>query len=358
MTRRYRLPLFIVLLVIALLVGLRLMLPGIIRQQLNTRMADMGDYSGHIRDVDLHLWRGAYALQGLTVNKVSGKVPVPLLNAPAMDISLSWHALWHGAIRARVDFEQPILNFVDGAGHADTQAGTGVDWRTQLQKLVPIRLDRVRVDDGTVTFRNFVSQPRVDLKARHVNAVATNLTNADRRDGERVAHFEATAQILDGASLRASADFDPLAQFRQFHFQLRVLHVDLTHANSLARAYAGLDFASGHGDYVMELNARHGQLDGYAKPLFKDMKIFSWKQDVEDSHEGPLRAAWETVAQGVTWLFKNHSQNQFATRVPIHGRIDDEQLGTPQAILNVLRNAFVKAYTPNLEHLRPAPRDR
>ncbi|NII10867.1 DUF748 domain-containing protein [Oleiagrimonas sp. C23AA] len=356
MKRRYRLPLTILLVVVVLLLAIRLALPDIVRHELNARMADMGDYSGHIDDVDLHLWRGAYSLDGLTITKVSGKVPVPLLDTPHMNISLSWHALWHGAIRAKVDFKRPVLNFVDGSGHSDTQAGTGVDWRVQLQKLVPIQLDQVRVDNGTVTFHNFISKPRVDLKATEVDAVATNLTNASRKDGARVATFRADAKILGGAPLHAKAAFDPLSHMKNFSFQLRVLHIDLTKANSLARAYAGLDFDSGHGDFVMELDAKHGHLDGYAKPLFKDMKIFSWKQDVEKGHEGPLHAAWEAVAQGVTWLFKNHEKNQFATRVPIHGSIDDKKLGTMQAVVNVLHNAFVKAYTPQLEHLKPAPK--
>jgi hypothetical protein len=43
-----------------------------------------------------------------------------------------------------------------------------------------------------------------------------------------------------------------------------------------------------------------------------------------------------------------------ATRVPISGRIDDKRLDTLQAILGVLRNAFVKACIPQLKKLKPA----
>ena len=53
-------------------------------------------------------------------------------------------------------------------------------------------------------------------------------------------------------------------------------------------------------------------------------------------------------------LFENHANDQFATRVPISGRIDDKQLDTSQAIIGVLRNAFIKAYTPQLKKLKPA----
>lgn len=355
MRRRGRITLWIVLALIVALVALRVALPSIVQQTLNQRMDSMGAYHGHVDAVGLHLWRGAYSLDGLEIVKVSGSVPAPLLKTRRVDIKLSWHALAHGAIRASVDFQEPVLNFVDGRGEADSQAGTGVNWRAQLEQLVPIRLDEVKVHDGTITFRNFVSEPRVDLQATRVNATINNLTNADRSTQRRVAHMDASGRILGNAPVETSASFDPLGELDDFDFKLQVRDIQLIDFNDLARAYAKLDFASGNGTFVMELEASDGLLDGYAKPLFHDMKIFSWKQDVEDAHKNPLSLAWEALAHGVTSIFKNHEQNQFATRIPISGRIDDRKLGVWHAIVNVLHNAFVKAYTPQLEQLKPAP---
>jgi hypothetical protein len=170
--------------------------------------------------------------------------------------------------------------------------------------------------------------------------------------------MRATAQVLGEAPLETSASFDPLGNAVDFTFKLRILHIDLTRLNDLARAYARLDFESGKGDFVMELNARDGRLDGYAKPLFHDMQIFSWKQDVEEEHENPFEVAWQAIAEGITSIFTNHGKDQFATRVPISGSIYDKEIGTWRAIINVLHNAFVKAYTPQLENLKPAPRDK
>jgi hypothetical protein len=283
---------------------------------------------------------------------------VPLLDARRTDIALSWRALSHGVLRGKLDFTGATLNFVDGGGKGDSQTGKGVDWRDKLQLLTPMRLDELNVHDGTVTFRNFVSSPRVDLKMTQVEGTAVNLTNADRRGGRRVADLHATARVLGDAPLETWASFDPLERGGDFGFQLAVHEVKLVRANDLARAYAGLDFAGGEGDFTMELQAKDGRLDGYAKPLFKGLKIFSWKQDVEQEKKNPLKLAWEAVAQGVTSVFKNHAQDQFATRVPISGRIDDKRLGLFPSVLGVLRNAFVKAYSPALEHLPDAPESK
>lgn len=355
MTFRFRRHLGVLLVLLAVLLVVRAVLPYVVRHYLNARMDRMGDYHGQIADIDLHLWRGAYSIDRLRIVKRTGQPGVPLLDAPRTDISLSWRALSHGVLRGKIDFHEPTVNFVDGRGKGDSQTGKGVDWRAKLRMLTPIRLDEVNVHDGTVTFRNFVSRPRVDLKMTAVHATATNLTNIDRRQGSRVATLDATARLLGDARLQTRASFDPLSHFGNFSYQLQVRGVDLTKANDLARAYTGLDFAGGHGDFTMELEAKDGALNGYAKPLFKELKIFSWKQDVQQDDKNPLRLAWEAVAQGVTSLFKNHAKDQFATRVPISGRIDDKRLGTFQAITGVLHNAFVKAYTPQLEHLKPAP---
>jgi hypothetical protein len=352
---RYRRSLGWLLLVIVLLLVLRAVLPYVVKHYLNEHMDRMGDYHGQIADIDIHLWRGAYTVDGLQIVKVSGKVPVPLLDAPRTDIELSWRALTHGLLRGKLAFDRPVLNFVDGKGADDTQSGKGVDWRGKLKLLTPMRLDEASVTNGTITFHNFVSSPRVDLKTTDVNGTVSNLTNVERQGGSRVARMHATAKVLGDAPLETHAEFDPLKDHGDFKIDLRVSHVDLTKANQLARAYAGLDLASGEGDFTMQLEASHGELTGYAKPLFHHLQIFSWKQDVEQEHKNPLQLAWEATAQAITSIFKNHSKDQFATRIPISGRIDDKQLGTFDAIVNVLHNAFVKAYTPQLEHLKPTP---
>lgn len=86
-----------------LLLALHLALPYLVRDYLNGKLADMGDYRGHIADVDLALWRGAYRIDGLSIVKDNGKVPVPFLDAPSIDLSVSWQALWDDhAVVARV----------------------------------------------------------------------------------------------------------------------------------------------------------------------------------------------------------------------------------------------------------------
>lgn len=339
--------LLLAVVVLALAIG-RLLLPGWVAAYVNGRLDTMGDYHGRLERVSLHLWRGAYTIHELEIVQRTTDQPVPLLKAPQVDLAVSWAALLHGGIVATVGFEKPELNFVDGAGPAN-QIGTGVDWRAQLEDLLPIRLDEVNVHGGTVHFRNFISSPRVDLAATDIDGTVTNLTNV-RGSGPRPALFEASGNIL-GAPAEARAEFDPLGEVTEFDFRVRVTGIDLTRANDLLQAYAHLDVEQGVGDFVMELEAKEGQLSGYAKPLFRNVEIFNWKSDVEQKGKNPLQVAWEALADGIQNLFKNQRMDQFATRVEIHGEIGDAKTSTWQAIIAILRNAFVEAFRPQFEAL-------
>lgn len=355
MKRRYSLPFYTLIGLAALLLALHLALPYLIRDYLNDKLADMGDYRGHIADVDLAWWRGAYRINQLTIAKVDGDVPVPLLEAPLIDLAVSWHSLWydHGVV-ARVIFERPEVNFVDGGDRPqDTQNGAGVDWRAQLEKLLPITLNELRVVDGRVTFRNFTSQPPVDLRADDVDASLYNLTNVADDHGERVARFEGHALLLGHAPLEASAVFDPFKNFQDFEFRVRATDIELRRLNDFSAAYGKFDFNAGSGDVVIEASADDGQLSGYIKPLLRDVDVFNWRQDVEDEDKGFFRSIWEALVGGSETLLKNQQKNQFATRVELSGSVRDQDVSPFQAFVAILRNGFVQAFNARYENAPP-----
>jgi hypothetical protein len=349
---RHRVAIGIAVLLLAL-VALRVALPYLVRDEINKQMANLGPYRGHVDDVDLHLWRGAYAIRGMVIEKASGKVPVPLLNAPHIDLSVSWRDLFNGGVVAEVVFDRPEFNLVDGRSEADTQTGRGVDWRAQLDRLLPIQLNEVRVQDGTVAFRAFNTKPAVDLKATAVQATILNLTNVRGESGKRVAEFQASAKVLDESPLETHASFDPFGTLDDFTFDVRVAKLQLRHFNPLLQAYARLDVAAGSGEFLMELEAVDGKLNGYAKPLFRDMNVLSWQQDVVEQKDNPLRLAWEALVGGTAWALKNQRADQFATRVPITGNLKGPTTGKLDALMAILRNAFVEAFKPTFEQARP-----
>lgn len=354
MKRRYRWPLWGLLGVLLLLVCLHLALPLLVRDYLNDKLADMGDYRGQITDVDLAWWRGAYTINGLNIVKTAGKVPVPFLEAPLIDLSVSWRSLWNDhAVVAEVDFVRPQLNFVDGGNKQTSQTGRGTDWRQQLEKLLPITLNEVRIDNGTLTFRNFTSTPPVNLKATRLDASIRNLTNVQDLKGRRDARFEGKARLLGDASVESSATFDPFSDFDDFQFRLRATGIQLRQLNDFASAYGKFDFNAGHGDLVIEAEAQKGRLHGYIKPLLRDVDVFNWQQDVKNEDKGFFRSIWEALVGGSETVLKNQRKNQFATRVELSGSVHKSDISAFEAFLQILRNGFIQAFNARYEQAPP-----
>ncbi len=353
--KRSRRFLVVVAILIGLLVAARLYLPIWVTDTLNARMAQMGEYTGRVEGVDIHLWRGAYTIHGLRIDKRDADIPVPFFAVPQLDIEIKWAAVFDGGIVGSAVFWSPSVNIVDARGERGKQTGKGVAWRDQLEALIPVRLDEVVVHDGTVRFHNFVSDPPVDLAADQIEGSILNLTNVRDEDTASAASLDVTGRMLETAPMEAHGSFDPFEPLGAFRIALRITGIDVTKANDLLAAYVNLDVVSGRGEFVMELEAKDRQLDGYIKPLFHDVQVFSIEQDIREQGDNPLRVIWEALAGGIKNIFKNQAADQFATRIEISGRTDDPETSTWDAILAILRNAFVKAFEAEFENLPTRP---
>lgn len=351
MKTRYRRPLWILLSLALLLLVIHLALPYVVLNYLNGKLADMGDYRGHVEDVDLAWWRGAYRLDDLVIEKKNKQVQAPLFTTDAIDIGISWKALWKDqALVGEIILEQPHLNFVDGEQKESSQTGDGVEWRDRLNGLMPFTLNELRVVDGQISFRNFQADPPVHVYASAINASLFNLTNTAEQNQGRIARFEGNAQFLNQAPMEASAQFDPYTDWEDFQFSLRVTGVDLTKLNDFSNAYGSFDFAGGTGDLVIEVEAKDSQLDGYIKPLLRDVEVFNFEQDVKNEDKGFFRGIWEAVVGGGEEVLQNQRKEQFATRVELNGSTKDTDVSPFQAFVAILRNAFVEAFSARFEH--------
>jgi hypothetical protein len=350
MKKRYRMPLWILLGVALLLLLVHLALPHVVLNYLNDKMADMGDYRGQVEDVDLAWWRGAYSIDGLIVEKKEEPVQAPLFTASSIDIGISWRTLWRErALVGEVILHEPHLNFVDDNEPANDQTGEGVDWREQVNELVPFTLNELRVVDGQLSFRKFDADPPVHVYANAINASLYNLTNTSDEAQSRVATFEGEAKFFNQAPITATAHFDPFSNWEDFDIDLRMTGLDLTKLNDFSNAYAKFDFKAGTGDLVLEVDARDSQLDGYIKPLLRNVEVFDVEQDIKNEDKGLFRGLWEAVVGGSEDILKNQSKDQFATRVELSGNTKEADVSPYQAFIAVLRNGFVEAFSTRFE---------
>lgn len=331
-------------------VALWLALPTLIQRYVNRELERQPGYVARIGGVGLSILDGAFAVEDVDVKKRSGRVPVPLFHARRVETSIDWRALLDGAFVAEVVVRRPRINLVAGPSRAQSQTGAEVDWRKVTERLMPIRINRVEVHDGSVHFRNFHSEPEVDVFLHHLDLRAENLTNSQELSGTRVARVALRAVPMTSGVLKARAEFDPFAETPTFDFDGSLVGARLADFNPFLRAYANVDVESGTMRLFAELQSGERRFDGYLKPFFEDVEVL----DAEELEEqGFFASAWEALVGGVTEVFEDQSHDRVATRIPLSGSVNDPEVGFWSTLGATLRNAFVESLVPRLEQSVP-----
>ena len=353
---------WIVLAVIAvIIIGLRIYFPIWVLHYVNRKINETRNYSGSVENVDMHLWRGAYVIRNITIYKNSGKVPVPFFSAPAIDLSLDWKALFNGAFVGNIECEQPTLNFVNGPTASQSQSGADTPWIDTISHLFPLKINRFHVDNGEVHYRDFHSSPQVNLVLTRIFMTATNLTNSKKLSKTAVATLQVEAKPVKEGRLKAEVTFDPYPSEPTFNLKAEIADIPLVDLNELTRAYGNFDFQSGTLAAAIQISASNGTFQGYIKPVFDHMQIFSLSQDIKN----PVRLLWDGVLESVGRILRNLPKDRFATKIPISGDIHDPKGAVFATIGNIFKNAFVKAFNPEVPgsidtqdvHVKQAPKD-
>ena len=334
-----------IVVVIVVLVGVRAAMPTLVRNYLNDKLQALEEYDGHVDDVDLALWRGAYRIDNIQIVKTGGKQPVPFFSADRIDFSVQWRSLMQGSLVSEAVFVGPDVNFVQGDTEQQSQTGEGEDWGSQLAEMFPFRFNTVTVHNGTITFRAPGISTADAIKATNVEAQVSNLTNVADKNKETFADFRMGAQVLEGGSANLSGSVDPLAPQPTFDVNLQVRNVKLPQVNPWLREYIKADAEAGDFELYLELAAAEGKFQGYAKPVLQNVNIYS----SEEPEESVLKRLWEGVVDFAANVLENDEKEQVAARVPFSGSIENPDTGVLATIVSVLRNAFVSAFARSLE---------
>lgn len=336
----------IVLIVVGVLLAIRIILPYILLRVVNDRLAKLPGYYGHVEDLDLALIRGAYQLEDLYIDKLdslTGKRD-PFIGAALIDLSVEWKALFKGSIVGELALEEPILHFTrDKVEPATVQADTST-FRDLLNDLMPIRVNRVEANMGTVRFKDPTTEPVVDVRLTDLDLLALNLRNSYDSSSLLPASIRMTANLY-GGHMDLNIRLNPLAQQPTFDLNSSVEKVQLAQLNDFMQAYGRFDVNRGTFGLYTEVASKDGGFAGYVKPLIHDLDIVG----PEDRNDGFFRKVWENMVGAVGVVFRNQRQDQVATKLPFSGRLDKPRTNTFTAVIDLLRNAFIQALQPAVD---------
>lgn len=335
--------------IILALIIFRIFLPTIVLHYVNKQLAEIPDYRGHVEDIDISLYRGAYQIQGISLNKITGKVPEPFFDCTEIDLSVQWSALFKGEIVGEIIFVQPKINFVKGPTVEQSQTSVDSSWVDVVKDLIPMQINRLEIADGEVHYKDFHSNPKVNIFINNIDALATNLSNADDSTKTLPATVDATGNTFGKGEFRFHMDLNPLAEPMAFDMNSELKNVEMVELNDFLKAYGKFDVSGGTFGLYTEMAAKDGKFEGYVKPVMKDLEVVEWEQKEEGSF---LQKAWETVIAAGTEVLENRGaeKEQVATKVPLSGNMESPNIDIATTIGTLLKNAFIQALKPSLDN--------
>ena len=333
--------------IIGLLVCIRIAIPYVILFYANQKLASLQGYYGHIEDIDLNLYRGAYVINKIYINNVEDKDTTPFFSSPRIDLSVEWAAIFDGKLVGEVEFEKPIVMYTMGKNIGKGEIKDDSTNFIQLIKdFMPLKINRFAVTDGEIHYVDPGRSPVIDVPMTDVDMEGTGLTNVQSDTTEILpAAIRMTASLYEGR-LALNTTFDPLTEVPTFDLDATMTNTALTNFNNFFTSYGKFDVEKGSMELYCEVAARDGEFSGYVKPLITDLKVVK----LTDEEGNALQIAWEALVGGALEVFSNQSKDQFAGKVSFDGKFRNPDVDLGNAIISVLRNAFIEALKPSLDN--------
>jgi hypothetical protein len=332
--------------IIFLLIIIRLILPYVVLHYANKTLDNLKGYKGHIDDIDLSLYKGAYVINEFYIDKIDSALDerVPFISSKVINLSVEWKSLFQGRIVGKLEFSDPVICFTkDKAEPAKIQNDTN-EFRKVLKRFMPLKVNRLEMKNGKIQYIDSTSKPAVNIIMDNFYVLAQNLSNV--KDTSLLpANIVANANIY-GGKLDFKMKMNPISDPPAFEMNVKLENTNLPDFNDFFRAYANLSVNQGTLSLYAEVAGKDNKFIGYVKPIIKDLKVLG-PQNRNDSF---LSKIWGGIAGLAGVVFKNQKESQLATKIPISGKYGVTSVKVWYTILNILRNAFIQALYPSIDH--------
>jgi hypothetical protein len=216
-----------------------------------------------------------------------------------------------------------------------------------------LRADQIAVT-GAVGFRNRAADPDYRVTLTGIDLDVRNFSN---HFSEGPATARLRGRFMGSGATVVTATFRPETRGPDFDLAVAIEDTDLRRMNDLLRAYGKFDVTRGLFSFFAELTVKNRQVDGYVKPLFRDLQVYDRRQDAE---KGAFRKLYEKLVGGLAKLLENRTPRQeVATAATIEGRVGKADADTWEVVVRLIQNAFFQAILPGFEaELAPGDRRR
>jgi Domain of Unknown Function (DUF748) len=330
----------------AVLLAARIAAPHFIKSAIDRRLCRIPGYWGHVEGVTLHVWRGAYRIDGMTIVKRSARVTEPFFSAERVDFSVAWEDIFRGRFVAQIYIRNGRLNFLRGPDEDSSQLNADRRWQDVVADLFPIDITYLDIEGGVLRFVDTTHSPKVDIAIHDLRVHATGLQNRPVEGSDAYpAKISISGVTAGDGQLHLFTKLEPMSDRPHFLLAMELKKVSLPAMNDFMRAYTGVEVAGGQFEVFAQMAMGNGRYEGYVKPFFSDVN-FADSKDEKKSLEHTL---WKAFVVTVSNLAKNSGSKQVATRIPFSGEASHLDIHIWKSIQNGLRHGFVQALSRGFE---------
>ncbi|MBA3898962.1 MAG: DUF748 domain-containing protein [Bacteroidetes bacterium] len=331
---------------IALVIIVRLLLPVIALHYINSKLDEHPDYDGNVGGLSMSLIAGSYSLNDIIIHDVHSGEDEPLLQVDKITIDIDYGTLFDGKILAEVVIDRPNVFLVQKPVEEPAPEDVEVDIQEAADDLIPVTLEKLRINEGIIRYWDLTSSPVFNVELRSLNVIAEGLSTEPRENKLLPATVRISAITSGEGRLDMTASFDPLAEVPTFDLNFELQNLQLIAYSHFIEDAASLDVVGGTFNLHTEIAAHDGFFTGYAKPIINDLEI----TPLDPKDTGLLQRIYESAATVIRDILEAPGEEQVALRVPVEGQFDDPDLGLWTAIITLLKNAFIEALVPSIDH--------
>jgi hypothetical protein len=213
----------------------------------------------------------------------------------------------------------------------------------QTEPKLMVRVERGTVTNSEIGFVNKDTEPGYRVFLAQLEMTIQNFSN---RFDRGTAKIDLTGRFMGNGKLTAKGIFRPQKPLPDFDVKIKIINTALKSMNNVLRAHAGADVQAGTFAFFSEMTVQRGKVDGYVKPFFKNVDVYDPAQDKD---KGFFKQVYEGLVDGIVTMFENEPREQVATETEVKGPLSDPRASTWEILVNLLKNAFLKAIVPGFK---------
>ncbi len=237
------------------------------------------------------------------------------------------------------------MEYVHKPRTAEAESQTAQEIKQTAKKVannqeILVRVDKVNILQSAFRFHDETSDAPYQVFLTDAEIHLANVSN-QHAGGKAIGSVKGKFMGSGDSALHVA--FWPEGKELDFDLKVQIDGTEIAAMKDLLQAKTGLDFTQGQFSLYSEVTLRQRNIDGYIKPLFKDLTYD------QQEPKGFFQGLKQGLMLGLAKLLENSPRHEVATTVNFSGTLDDPKFSTWKAVGGLLKNAFLAPILPGFE---------